>query len=142
MKEFYVTIQGAKVIVKEEVYRAYIQPFWKEKKRRQRQTADGIIPLSLDQLVEDNESGFDVTDKSNIEAEVARKLDNEEIHCILAQLPESDRAIIDGLIYDQKTERELAAELGMSQKTVNNHRRRILGKLHEDGRLFELYGNY
>jgi RNA polymerase sigma factor (sigma-70 family) len=141
-KKFYITLQGAKIVVAEEVYRAYIQPFWKDKKRRQRQVAGGSIPLSLDQLLEDNESGFDIAGETDIEAEVMQKIDSEEIHRILAQLPESDRAIIYGLIYDQKTERELAAELGMSQKTVNNHRRRILGKLHENGRLFELWKNY
>jgi RNA polymerase sigma factor (sigma-70 family) len=141
-KEYYITLKGVKHVVTEEVYRAYIQPFWKDKKRRQRQTAGSGIPLSLDKLIEDSDYAFDIPDYIDVEAEVERKLMRDELNRILGKLPESDQAILRGLFIEMKTERELAAELGVSQKTVNNKRHRILGKLREDDRLIELYKNF
>jgi RNA polymerase sigma factor (sigma-70 family) len=141
-KEYYLTLKGVKVTVTEEVYRAYIQPFWKEKKRRQRQTANGSIPLSLDRLIEESDSEFDIADGIDIAEDVTREQMRAEVRRIIAQLPETDRAILLGYYLGGKTERELAAELGMCQKSVNNNRHRILGKLREDGRLIELYKNF
>ena len=59
-KEYYVTINGERIPVREEVYRAYKQPAWREHKRR---TARTQVERSLDLLMED---GFDIVDDQRL----------------------------------------------------------------------------
>jgi RNA polymerase sigma factor (sigma-70 family) len=140
-KEFYITLKGVKHVVTEEVYRAYICPFWKDKKRRQRQTADHSIALSLNRLIEESDGEFDIADGIDIAEDVTREQLRAEVRRIILQLPETDKAILLGYYLSEKTERELAFELGMCQKTVNNKRHRLLGKLRENDRLVEINKN-
>ncbi|MBC8585817.1 RNA polymerase sigma factor [Youxingia wuxianensis] len=90
-----------------------------------------IIPSredSLDRLMDDNAEQF--TDHHEIvEDMVLRKISAEKLYQALAELSEKERELIVALFFEEKTERELAAVLGISQPAVHKQKNKILKKL-------------
>jgi len=147
-KQFYLPIKGEKVPVSEETYRAYKQPVWKEKKRIQRETADGTIPLSLDKLIDDalaNESegrnGFDIPSDEDVEAAVCQQAILDALFEAIEELSEEEKVLIHDIFYMGKTEREIAASVGITQKAINKRKTKLLGKLSENEKLRKIYKN-
>ena len=152
-KDFYdgtwhLTIEDQVVEVTEEVYRAYKQPLWAEKKRQEREkrciisngkggtkrcmedcsTCDkqrtGSV-LSLDKFSAD---GFDVPDSVNIDELVEDKLLLEDLFAALDELDPENRRIAE--LYSLGIpEREIAEYIGCAQKTVNNRKIKIFAQL-------------
>ena len=110
-KEYFVVIDGKNVPVSEELYRAFKRPLWAERKRRQ---VRAERELSLEQFAE---SGFDVPDKSALVDEIVEdKLLLEMLMAALAELTDDERDLIHALFYDEKSEREVAAEIGVPKR--------------------------
>lgn len=90
-----------------------------------------IIPSredSLDRLIDDNAEQF--TDHhESVEDMVLRKISAEKLYQALAELSEKEREMIVALFFEEKTERELAAVLGISQPAVHKQKNKILKKL-------------
>lgn len=90
-----------------------------------------IIPSredSLDRLMDDNAEQF--TDHhESVEDMVLRKISAEKLYQALAELSEKERELIVALFFEEKTERELAAVLGISQPAVHKQKNKILKKL-------------
>jgi len=90
-----------------------------------------IIPSredSLDRLMDDNAEQF--TDRhESVEDMVLRKISAEKLYQALAELSEKERELIVALFFEEKTERELAAVLGISQPAVHKQKNKILKKL-------------
>lgn len=90
-----------------------------------------IIPSredSLDRLMDDNAEQF--TDHhESVEDMVLRKISAEKLYQALAELSEKEREMIVALFFEEKTERELAAVLGISQPAVHKQKNKILKKL-------------
>lgn len=126
-KEFYIVIKGKRIPVTEEEYRAYKRPVWSEKKRKQRQAVNGTSPLSLDHLAED---GYEPTDSANIEQMVEDKMLLEALYIALDTLSADDRTLVDDIFYRNKSERQVADELDLSQFGVNKRKHKVLGKLY------------
>jgi RNA polymerase sigma factor (sigma-70 family) len=146
----YIKIDGKEIPVTEEVYRAYKRPAWAEHKRKEREkrclisngkggtkrcTSDcsqctkqrtGSV-LSLDKF---NADGFDVPDSINIDELVEDKLLLEELFAALDELDPENRRITK-LFSMGKTEREIAKDIGISQKTVNNRKPKIFAQLRD-----------
>lgn len=154
-KDFYdgawhLNIEDQVVEVTEEVYRAYKQPLWAERKREEREKRCIISngkgktkrcmedcstcdkqrtgsTLSLDKF---SDGGFDVPDLVNIDELVEDKLLLEELFAALDELDPENRRIAE-LFSMGKTEREIAKYIGCSQKTVNNRKPKIFAQLRE-----------
>jgi DNA-directed RNA polymerase specialized sigma24 family protein len=143
----FIEIDGQQVLVTEEVYRAYKRPLWTEQKRKEREkrcrdkngnrcTGDcnkcdnqrtGSV-LSLNGLIE--ESGFELTDAVDIAELAADKLLFEELYAALDELDPDNRRIM--LLFSiGKSEREIAAEVGLSQKAVNKRKVKLFAHLWE-----------
>ena len=123
-KEYFIVIDGKKVPVSEEVYRAFKRPAWTERKRRQVRAEQ---ERSLEQFAED---GFDVPDESALVDEIVEdKLMLDMLFAALAELTDDERGLIDALFFDEKSEREVAREVGISQPAIHKRRNRILEKL-------------
>lgn len=142
----FIEIDGQRIPVTEEVYRAYKRPLWAEHKRKEREkrcrdsqgtrcTGDcsecdkqrtGSI-LSLDKLSMD---GFDASDPADFTQLLEDELMLEELHIALDALDALDRKIID-LFAAGKSEREIAAVVGLSQKGVNKRKTRIFSDLRQ-----------
>lgn len=90
----------------------------------------GYMPSKEDSLDRIMESGADFCDDSeSIEDLVIRKLMTEKLKQCLLLLEPDERMLIDELFFNGKSERQLSAQTGMPQKTINDKKRRILQKL-------------
>ena len=154
-KDFYdgawhLTINNQIVEVTEEVYRAYKQPLWAEKKRHEREkrcvinNGKGKIKrcmddcnncdkqrtgssLSLDKFKDD---GFDVPGAIYIEDILLDKMLLEELFEALEELDPENRLIIN-LFSIGKSEREISANIGLSQKAINKRKAKLFEQLKE-----------
>lgn len=151
-----IEIDGQKIPVSEEIYRAYKRPLWAEHKRKERakrccnengnrctkscrkcdsERADNELPpiertfdvLSLDRFSED---GFEAPDTYDLAELVADQLLLEELYTALDELDPENRRIMK-LFSFGKSEREIAADIGLSQKGVNKRKARLLALLRE-----------
>jgi DNA-directed RNA polymerase specialized sigma24 family protein len=147
----YITINEQQIPVTEESYRAYKRPAWAERKRKEREkrcvisngkggtkrcTGDcskcnkqrtGSV-LSLDSLVE--ESGFEPADTVDIAELVADKLLIEQLYLALDKLNPDNRKIME-LFSIGKSEREIAVDIGLSQKAINKRKTKLFAQLRE-----------
>ena len=121
---FYIQIDGEKVPVSEEVYRAFKRPAWTEHKRRMVRAKH---ELSFEVFVE---GGFDIpADDPLVEEIVTDRLQLDMLMSALSSLTADERNLIDALFFKGKSEREVASESGISQQAVHKKKRRILEKL-------------
>lgn len=143
----FIEIEGNQVPVTEEVYRAYKRPEWAEHKRKEREkrcvgangsrcTEDcsncdkqrtGSV-LSLESLFE--ERGIEQADTVDIAELIADRMLLEELYAALEELTPDNRRIIE-LFGTGKSEREIAAEFGLSQKAVNKRKTKSFALLRE-----------
>lgn len=70
-------------------------------------------------------------DAPSVEDIVLDRMRLEKLRLCLPKLTEEERALIYALFYEEKTEREYAEILGISQKAVSKRLHKILGKLHK-----------
>lgn len=142
----YIEIDGEQIPVTEEVYLAYKRPAWAEHKRKEREKRcrDGSgnrctgdcsrcdkkrtgSALSLDKFTDE---GFNVPASFELDELVADKLLLEQLYIALDELDPDNRKIME-LFGLGKSEREIAAEIGLSQKAVNKRKAKLFAKLRE-----------
>ena len=143
--QYHIEIDGRQIPVTEEIYRAYKRPLWAEHKRKERVqrcqdergnrcTGDcdkcdkqrtGSI-LSLSRLVE--ESGNEPADTVDIVEMVADSLLLEELYAALEELDPNNRRIIE-MFSIGKSEREIADDIGLSQKAINKRKTKLFAQL-------------
>lgn len=125
--KYHVRLQGGKVVeVSEEVYRAIKQPQWREKKR---QIVRQKKEVSLEALEEKGNILYEDRDQASIEETIIRNIVREQLMKAFAKLSNEERLIIYGLYFDEKSEREIARMMGISQAAIHKRRNRILEKL-------------
>ena len=159
-KEFYLVIKGEKIIVSEEVYRAYKSSDRAERKRKQRmwrcriKREKGInnqwkrcqgnceecqfkqqkmSDVSLDAL---KEEGFDgVDERLDVEANFIAREERKEMYQKLKQAISSlkpvQREIIKMIYVEGKSQKEVAKELGIAESTLSERVKLIISKLKE-----------
>lgn len=89
-----------------------------------------VIPSredSYERLLEEHNLPAD--EQTDIETIVLSKMMQQQLHEAIRSLQEEERYLIIQLFYAERSERELAAELGLSQKAINKRRHKILEKL-------------
>ncbi len=146
----YISIDEQEIPVIEEVYRAYMRPAWAEHKRKDREKRCAISNgrgstkrctedcskcnkqrtgsvLSLDKFTED---GFEVSEPIDLAELVADKLLLEELYHALEELAPDNRRIME-LFSIGLTEREIAADIGLSQKAINKRKTKLIAQLRE-----------
>lgn len=85
-------------------------------------------PVSLEVLAE---AGMVFADHHSVEETVNRRLLIEALCVAVESLEPIDRKVIELLFFRGCTQREAAERLGMSQSSVNRHKRRALSTLRE-----------
>jgi len=145
-KKYYIEIDGQRIPVIEEIYRAYKRPAWAEHKRKERdkrcrdengnrcnkdcskcdKQRTGSV-LSLDKFTEE---GFEVAEPLDLAELVADKLLLEELYKVLEELDPDNRRIME-LFSIGKSEREIATDIGLSQKAVNKRKSKLFAQLYE-----------
>ena len=83
---------------------------------------------SLDRLMDDNAEQFSDRHES-VEDMVLRKISVERLHTALSTLSEKERELNETLFFEEKTERDVASAMGISQPAVHKQKNKILKKL-------------
>jgi len=145
-EERYIEIDGQQIPVTEKVYRAFKRPLWAEHKRKERakrcrdergfrctkdchtcgKTREGS-DLSLDRFLD--EQGYESADPVDMIELVADKLLLEQLVTCLDELDPDERSLIDALFYSDRTERDYAAEIGISHQAVGKRKLKVINKL-------------
>ena len=89
-----------------------------------------VIPSredSYERLLEEHNLPAD--EQADVESIVLSKIVREQLHEAIRNLEEEERYLIFQLFFQERSERDMAAELGISQKAVNKRRHKILKKL-------------
>lgn len=129
-KNYYIKIPGALVEVTEEVYLAYYRMHRRCSALQEKDTYNGVT--SYDALDTADMLGVNNIPDSSSPSVEDMAMDNllqAKLHRCLALLDKSDQLLIQALYYEEKTEREYAKTLGISQKAVNKRRHKALTKL-------------
>lgn len=78
--------------------------------------------------MDENARQFSHSDES-VENAVFRKMEQDKLHIALSRLSPEEQSLIWALFFEERSESELAAELGISQPVVYKRKIKILKKL-------------
>lgn len=79
----------------------------------------------LDQEVQFGEESISTEDQA------IRNMEIQQLHKALSLLSDDERYLMEQIYFQERTERNLATELNLSQNAINKRRQRILDKLRE-----------
>lgn len=126
----FIYIHGMLMEVSEEEYIDYYQEI--ERNRYAKRVIRKLKPISIEEMKET----MDFRDKDiikdlkfNIEDEVAKKIEIEQLKIALLELTEKEYEIIKALFYKEDTIREYAKEIGTPFTTIQSQKQKILEKL-------------
>ncbi|MSS10920.1 sigma-70 family RNA polymerase sigma factor [Clostridium sp. WB02_MRS01] len=127
-KKYTIVVKRQRVEVNEAVYRAY------HKEREAERYQSKLIrqnELSLERFREDgvNIDYLVVRVQPDIVDKLIHQEQLEALWIALQSLSEDECTLIDELFFNEKSERKLAAELGMATMTLHDRKHRILKKL-------------
>lgn len=129
-KKYFIRIPHALVEVTEEVYLSYFRMKRRWSAQEERDTYNGLV--SYDAMDTEEMLGEEIipdSDQPSVEDIVTSKLLQEKLYYCLSQLTAAEQSLICALFFKEKTEREYAKILGISQKAVNKRRHKVLIKL-------------
>lgn len=160
-KQYFIPLNRELIPVSEDVYREYYRPIWRTHYHASKHGQCGCSDwrrcdgdcglcryrtagdtLSLDAEYEGEEGSkltlLDTIEDSmaNVEDIVADKLMLQELFKVLEELDPNSRHLYE-LIRQGKTEREIAAEFGVRQSTLNYRKKKLIDTLHERLKDFE-----
>ena len=129
-KEYSVRVRGTPVTVTQEVYQTCHQTKRYAKTLYEKDARHNLV--SYDGMDTENTLGIEtISDPAapSVENIVIDKMNREKLRLCLSQLTKSEWSLIYALFYEQKTERECAEILDISQSAVNKRRHKVLDKL-------------
>ncbi len=129
-KKYCIKVPGALIGVTEEVYLTYFRAQRRWSAQDERDTYNGVISYdAMDTNEILGEEAIPDLDAISVEDVVLDKLRREKLRLCLSLLTETEQSLIHALFYEEKTEREYAETLGISQNAVNKRRHKVLDKL-------------
>lgn len=126
-RTFYLTIRGQRVEVSEEVYRAYIRPVRRERKRQYRAIGKYSV-CSVENMLS---NGIEVIDEnadceSVLIEEEERKEEIDLLRAALEKIEGRDREIIYMVYFEGKTHFEVARHFGVARAAISRRIAKIL----------------
>lgn len=129
-KEYRIRISGKLVEVTKEVYLCYYRMQRRALFLEEKDGKHGVVYYSAMDTEETNgEEAIPDLTSPYVEDVVTDKLMVEQLYRCISRLTESEKTLIEALYFQGKSEREWSAETGIPQKTINNRRLRLVGKL-------------
>lgn len=131
MAKKYLYVEGKKVEVSEDVYKAYYQSYEREKYQDKKKKEKEI---SYNKFLED---GFPI--EANL-AQKGKSTEDQVMHNFLCEIIESainnltdrERYVIELTVYEGKTEKVVAASMNISRQYVNKLKIQALSKLKKE----------
>lgn len=129
-KTFYLIIRGQRVEVTEEVYRAYVRPVRKERKRQYRAIGKYSV-YSVESIIA---NGIEVIDEnadceSALIEEEERQEELDLLRAALEKLEGRDREIIDMVYFEGKSQTEVARHFNVSNVAICKQIKKIFKKI-------------
>ena len=91
---------------------------------------DFLVPSREDSYERLSESAVQFVEQApGIEEQVICRMEIKKLHMAISRLSEDDRYLICQLYFEERTERDLAEELRLSQKGINKRKKRIINHL-------------
>ena len=116
-----------KVPATKEQYETYIRATWREEKREHRRALYEESAEAQREAV-----GNEPEDENaDVEAFVEKEELLLELRRLIAELDELDRIIVEKYYFGRESEDAIARAAGVSQKTVNKHKHKVLDRLRE-----------
>ena len=136
-KQRYIYIEGQAVPVSEDVYRVCKHYERKEeyfsrdlKSERFQRITNTFLPSREDSYERLQEMAVQFPEENrSVEDQILKKIECEQLHKFLLELSKEEQWLIQELYFEERTEREVASVLGLSQKAINKRRQKILEKL-------------
>ena len=131
-KKYYIRVPEALVEVSEDVYLTYFRMRRRWYAQGERDKNNGLVSynaMDTEELLGE-EMICDHSSPSVEDAATDRVLRAKLRHCI-ALLTDEEQSLVQAIFYEEKTEREYAKILGISQKAVNKRRHKVLAKLYK-----------
>lgn len=124
-KHRYFRINGQFYEVSEEVYKTCYNSFKKEEREKEKRSEFKVS--SLDQLDNNNTALVDkIADNNNQYDTFNVNEEVENVMNIINHLSEEEKDLITNLLINNKTERELAIKMGISQSAIHKRKKRII----------------
>lgn len=126
---YFLPFQDCLLEVPFEYYKQECQDTRRRKYLRKEAQRNGEI--SYDALDSDEMNGEEIIRDiyTDVECDAITKVMVKKLRHTLMQLTDEELKLIDSLYYQEQSERQYAAVLGISQKGVNKRRRKVLDKL-------------
>lgn len=120
-KEYHIKLNRKLIPVTEEVYYAFKHPAWRECKRRQ---VGAENELSIEAFAD---AGFEILSGHALVDEIVEdKLLLDTLSKALEELADDERFLINELFFSDRSEHEVAKEIGRSKTGVHKQKEKIL----------------
>ena len=118
--------------VSEEVYLTYYRMRSRERYLDQKDIRNGkVLYSNLDSDETTGEEGIPDLGAESVEDAAIRKVMADKLHQCLDLLPAHERELLKEIYFNEKSEVQIAKEMGMLQRTLNYRKHNILKKLQE-----------
>ena len=127
-KRYTLLVRRKRVEVSREVYKAYYHAYERERYANKQALA---IERSIERFAEDGvnaEYQYAISQPS-LEDQVLHEQMKEKLAAALRVLSEDERMLIEELFFNGKSERQLAAQCGIPNMTIHDHKHKIMNKL-------------
>lgn len=128
-KKYYWIIDGKYYEVSKETYQKFKREY--DHARMLQRYENEVYVFSLDTMATEETTGYDVIADLgvNVEETAVHNLMIEKLRDTMKKLDDEELDLIKQIYVDEKTQREIAAELGISQNAVNKRKIKLLNKL-------------
>ena len=128
-KKYYWIIDGKYYEVSKETYQKFKREY--DHARMLQRYENEVYVFSLDAMATEQTTGYDVIADLgvNVEETAVHNLMIEKLRDTMKKLDDEELDLIKQIYVDEKTQREIAAELGISQNAVNKRKIKLLNKL-------------
>lgn len=129
-KQYYIKIKETQVEVSKELFLEYMKMHDEERNDYRRDEYHRLVSynnLDIDDVLGiDTISDYQYQDIADL---VHQKMQLEKLNLAFDSLSTKEKWMISQVFYHEKTEREIAKELNITQKAVNKQKQKILAKL-------------
>ena len=128
-KKYYWIIDGKYYEVSKETYQKFKREY--DHARMLQRYENEVYVFSLDAMATEETTGYDVIADLgvNVEETAVHNLMIEKLRDTMKKLDDEELDLIKQIYVDEKTQREIALELGISQNAVNKRKIKLLNKL-------------